>query len=95
MKDITNCKNESHGSSYFWRPGLDKGIERLAKQCPYCQEARNVPEKAACHWWQWPNSPWHRVHTDFAGPFLGTYFLVPIGAFSKWPEAIQMTSITT
>ena len=35
--------------SYFWWPGLDKDIERLAKQCSFCQETRNFPDKAACH----------------------------------------------
>ena len=87
-------KMKSLARTYFWWPGLDKDIEHLARQCPHCHDNRNIPEKAPCHWWQWPDSPWHRIHVDFAGPFLGSNFLVVVDAFSKWPEVIQMTSTT-
>ena len=28
--------------------------------------------------------PWSRVHVDYAGPFLGSMFLVIVDAHSKW-----------
>ena len=34
--------------------------------------------------------PWQRIHLDFAGPFMGSSFLVVIDAHSKWPEVIEM-----
>ena len=32
------------------------------------------------------------MHVDFAGPFMGRYFLLAIDAHSKWPEIIEMHS---
>lgn len=37
----------------------------------------------------------HRVHADFAGPFLGKYFFVMVDAFSKWPEVRIVRDLTT
>lgn len=46
------------------------------------------------HPWSWPSNPWHRVHVDFAGPFIGQHFLIMVDAHSKWPEVIPMTVTT-
>lgn len=43
---------------------------------------------------QWPALPWKRIHVDFAGPLMGTTFLVVVDACSKWPEVFSMTSTT-
>lgn len=39
----------------------------------------------------WPktNIPWTRIHTDYAGPLKGYYYLVIIDSFSKWPEVYR------
>ncbi|CAH8598040.1 unnamed protein product [Schistosoma haematobium] len=42
-----------------------------------------------------PEEPWSRIHVDFAGPFQGTYFLVCVDAYSKWPEIFPMNQITS
>ena len=34
------------------------------------------------------------MHVDFAGPFMGRYFLLAIDAHSKWPEIIEMHTTT-
>ena len=39
------------------------------------------------------SSPWKRIHVDFAGPFLGSYFMVVVDAHSKWLEVYPMKSI--
>lgn len=42
-----------------------------------------------------PTKPWSRIHADFAGPVEGFYYLVIVDAYSNWPEAFKMTSITS
>lgn len=41
-----------------------------------------------------PNSPWSRVHIDFAYPINGLSFLV-VDAHSKWPEIFPMQQTDT
>ncbi|KAK4472183.1 hypothetical protein MN116_000483 [Schistosoma mekongi] len=45
--------------------------------------------------WPDPSSPWSRVHLDFAGPMSGTYYLVLVDAYSKWPEIHPVVPPTT
>ena len=61
--------------SYMWWSGLDKDVENQAKSCLPCQEQKLNPPAAPLHIWQWPTTPWKRIHIDFAGPFLGKMFL--------------------
>ena len=37
--------------------------------------------------WEWPETPWNRLHVDYAGPFLGKMFLIVVDAHSKWIDA--------
>ncbi|KAI0984434.1 hypothetical protein GJ496_011141 [Pomphorhynchus laevis] len=39
-----------------------------------------------------PNSPWHRVHADFAGPVDGEMNLIMVCAMTKWPEVLKVIS---
>ena len=80
---------------HVWWPGINQNIEELAKNCPSCQQFRNRPPPTTLHPWTWPVRPWHRVHIDYAGPFLGRYFLILVDAHSKWPEVVPMNSTTT
>ncbi len=81
--------------SYVWWPGMDAAIEDRVKSCPVCQESRPSPAPAPLHPWEWPSQPWSRIHLDFAGPFLGHYFLVIVDAHSKWLDVHIMASITS
>lgn len=81
--------------SYVWWPGIDSDIEGLAKGCSGCQQTQHAPKCSPLHPWEWPSTPWQRIHIDFAGPFLGLMFLVVVDAHSKWPEAIIMNGNTT
>ena len=47
------------------------------------------------HPWMWPEKPWQRLHIDYAGPFLGRYFLIVVDARAKWPEVIPTATITS
>ncbi len=53
-----------------------------------------MPKPTPLHPWEWHALPWQRIHVDFAGPFMGTTFLVVVDACSKWPEVFSMTSTT-
>ncbi|PIO67258.1 integrase core domain protein [Teladorsagia circumcincta] len=60
-----------------------------------CAQLAKNPVKVELQSWPKPVTPWARVHADFAGPLDGNYYLVIVDAYSKWPEIIQMNSITT
>ena len=47
------------------------------------------------HPWEYPSKPWSQIHIDFAGPFLGSMFLVIVDAYSKWPIVKEMKSTTS
>ncbi|XP_053395598.1 uncharacterized protein K02A2.6-like [Mercenaria mercenaria] len=89
---IVRMKNLARG--YVWYPGIDKDLELLVKSCVGCQKQQKAPSAVNLHPWEWPSSPWERVHIDFAGPFLGRMFLIMVDAHSKWPEVIEMKSTT-
>ena len=59
---------------HVWWPGIDEDISRVIRGCSKCQIARNRPPQAPLHPWDWPTNPWHRIHVDFAEPFLGKSF---------------------
>nr|XP_055076811.1 uncharacterized protein K02A2.6-like [Misgurnus anguillicaudatus] len=87
-------KMKSLARSFVWWPGIDQQIEQLAMQCSGCQHVQKMPKTAPLHPWEWPALPWQRIHVDFAGPFMGTTFLVVVDACSKWPEVFSMASTT-
>ena len=86
MKSLARC--------FVYWPGIDKDIEGIVSNCVPCQENRNQPA-SVIHPWQWPEKPWSRVHADFAGPFMGSMFLIIIDAHSKWIDVYPMNKITT
>ncbi|XP_024877300.1 uncharacterized protein K02A2.6-like [Temnothorax curvispinosus] len=69
-----------------WWPKIDSYIEERVKTCKYCIEVNDSPRRMTLSPWPYPTQPWHRIHADFAGPFLGHTFLLILDAFSKWPE---------
>ncbi len=87
--------DEGSSSSYVWWTGMDAAIKDRIKSCPVCQESRPSPVPAPLHPWEWPSQPWSHIHLDFAGPFLGHYFLVIVDAHSKWLDVHIMASITS
>ena len=90
---IVRCK--AIARTFVWWPGIDADIERYVKNCISCASYSNNPQPVKYHPWEYPNYPWQRLHVDFAGPFLGTSFLIVVDAFSKWPEVIPMQSTTS
>ncbi|UYV69861.1 K02A2.6-like [Cordylochernes scorpioides] len=79
---------------YFWWPGIDKKIEELARDCRICQESASMPPSTISEW-TWPEKPWHRLHLDLAGPFMGRMFMVLVDAHTKWLEIVIIKDITS
>lgn len=80
---------------YCWWPSIDKDLEMLVKNCVQCNRNLTNPAKTRKHIWEAPDTPFERVHVDFAGPFLGHMFFIYIDAYSKWPEIHIMKNINT
>ena len=57
-------------------------------------EQPEKPTKASLNPWKWPEEPWVRLHTDYAGPFMGHMYLIIIDAHSKWLEILPATKVT-
>ena len=51
--------------SYVWWPNLDQDIERMVASCEKCKMVSSMPQLAPHHPWQFPSSPWDRVHIDY------------------------------
>ena len=86
---------KSLARSYVYWPRLDTQIEDTARTCETCGKyGKNLP-KLVDHPWARATAPFQRVHVDFAGPFLGSMWLLLVDAYSKWPEVIQMNANTT
>ncbi|XP_072135754.1 SHC SH2 domain-binding protein 1 isoform X1 [Mobula birostris] len=81
--------------AYVWWPGINKHIGDVTKNCSGCQKIQNTPPQALLHPWEWPSSPWQRVHIDFAEPFMDSIFLIAVDAHSKWPEVIKVKTNTS
>ena len=79
--------------SYIWCTGLDRNVEALAASCDACRGVLALPSAAPQHPWQYPNTPWDRVHNDFS-EWDKYNFLIVVDAYSKWPEVQYMSSTT-
>lgn len=86
---------KSVARSYIWWPGIDGDIELMAKGCRICDENQNNPQRTTLQPWLCPESPWHRIHIDYAGPVEGHMLLVVIDAYSKWIEVAVVSSATS
>ncbi|XP_041863718.1 uncharacterized protein K02A2.6-like [Melanotaenia boesemani] len=81
--------------SYMWWPGMDLDVEKTVQACQECQAQQKAPTAAPLHPWEWPETPWARIHIDYAGPFLGEMFLVIVDAHSKWLDIYPMKTSTS
>ena len=74
---------------------MDQDIEALVQACQPYQLVKNIPFVSLLHPWLWASKPWVCVHIDLAGPFQKKIFILVLDVHSKWPEIIEMPSITT
>jgi transposase InsO family protein len=87
MKSLT-CKYA------YWWPGMDHDIKEMVHLCGPCAAAAKKPLKATLHSWHPATKLWERIHIDCAGPHLGRHFLIIVDAYSKYPDAISVSSTT-
>lgn len=89
---VTRTKSLARG--FCWWLGIDKELEAMIANCADCQSVRAEPPKMSLHCWETPSAPFQRVHVDYAGPFMDSYFFIYVDAYSKWPE-VQVCKNTT
>ena len=88
-------KSKAIARSFVWWPGIDKDIENYVKNCEQCALNQNNPKPISLHPWEYARYPWQRLHIDFAGPFLGSSYLIVVDSYSKWPEVVPMQNTTS
>ena len=77
---------------YLWWPGLDKAVEKCARECSVCQSSRKEQPVVPLHPYLWQDKPWSHVHVDYAAPMEGKMFLIVTDAHSKWVEIHASTT---
>ncbi|CAH8538525.1 unnamed protein product [Schistosoma rodhaini] len=87
-------KMKALARSYAYWPTMDQDIEIKCRNCSSCLQAAKNPKKCEPQQWEKPNSPWERLHADFAGPIRGRMFLVIVDALTKWPQIYAMATCT-
>lgn len=45
------------------------GSRTKCRSCTGCLSVQNQPTGASVHPWDWPETPWYRLHIDYSGPF--------------------------
>uniref|UniRef100_A0A7I4Y6B5 RNA-directed DNA polymerase n=1 Tax=Haemonchus contortus TaxID=6289 RepID=A0A7I4Y6B5_HAECO len=81
--------------NYVYWTNINDDIETFVRTCRRCQESAKNPVKTTLHSWPIEDKPWNRIHADFAGPINGKMYFVIVDAYSKWPEIVEMSSVTT
>ncbi|XP_053698542.1 uncharacterized protein K02A2.6-like [Sabethes cyaneus] len=81
-------------SHVYW-PGVDQDVQNFVSSCRACASVAKSPPKTLLSSWPQASHPWQRLHVDYAGPFEGQYFLVIVDSYSKWPEIIRTSTITS
>ena len=74
---------------------IDAHFERTVSSCNTYQTMRSAPPTAQIHPWIFPARACSRIHVDFAGPISEQMYTVVVDAYSKFPEVVKMTNITT
>ena len=74
--------------SYCYWPRMDQDIEKIVKTCRGCALAAKAPP-IKFNPWPKTNTPWSRLHIDYAGPVNGAYYLVIVDSHTKWPEIFK------
>ncbi|CAH8557945.1 unnamed protein product [Schistosoma intercalatum] len=87
-------KMKALARSYAYWPTMDQDMENGCRNCSSCLQAAKSPSKCEPQQWEKPNSPWERLHADFAGPIRGRMYLIIVDAFTKWPQIYAMVNCT-
>ena len=88
-------RTKSLARIYAWWPTLNKDIENLIHNCQNCQSYGRADSKVSPISWPRAESPWSRIHIDYAGPFRGKTLLIIVDSYSKWLEVIPVATQST
>lgn len=86
---------KSVARSYVYWPNIDNHITDFVRSCGKCASVAKSPVKTTLSSWPLTTKPMERIHLDIAGPCFGSFFVVIVDSFSKWPEIIQTPSTTS
>ena len=86
-------------SRFVW-PGINSDVRRWARSCIQCQRAKVQRHSSApLSSFPTPNARFDVVHIDIVGPLPPsqgyTYLLTCIDRYTRWPEAIPLSTITS
>ena len=77
-----------------WWPSINKDIADFARKCQSCHSSKPLSHT---HTTPWPVAylPLQRIHADFCGPFLQSYYALVIeDSYSRFPEVFFTTKAT-
>ncbi|KAL1449409.1 hypothetical protein MTO96_006351 [Rhipicephalus appendiculatus] len=86
VADVTPLNEQSSGLTLHEAPEDGEDVH---------PNTHKSPPKAPIPTWDRPQTPWHTVHVDFAGPLLGRTNLVVVEAHTKWVEVWHVTQATS
>ncbi|KAJ8361977.1 hypothetical protein AAFF_G00407490 [Aldrovandia affinis] len=88
--------------SKVWWPKMDDDVTTFVNNCVPCalSEKSLVPETPPLQPTPWPNGPWEKIQVDIFGelqaaPAHQKYLIVVTDLYSKWPEVIATSNVTT
>ena len=69
-------------------------IEEKIRNCPMCIHHQSTPPESQLHSWNYPETPFERIHVDFAS-YEGKQLFVIVDAYTKWPIVDIKSSTST
>jgi transposase InsO family protein len=86
----------------IWWPAIDRDVECFVRNCQPCiVSGKSIkPQPAPLKPIEWPSGPWRKIAVDIAGEFQAApphqrFLLVTVDLYSKWPEVMFCSTITT